>query len=424
MADVNLVDVTFSKIGNIKLKLLEVDGELEILSAGYMLQRYDSGSKPNTIKKDAQAIQHLYRFCIKEGVDIHQLVSSQSPFSMGQIEAFSAFCSVDVNTGERIGSSHYEQRMRISWSFIKWLWLFYQNRTKNELDKLKAAKLQFTLMEEGFKLYLKSPFSIEASVREGLPPKLRSHFFYIINPLPENTLNPWKSEKVRWRNYALLLTMILGGNRKGESLLLKLNHFALSGRRKYFEIVKSGDIDYPRSEAPSVKTLGREVELNDMMADIFEYYISVWRKKFKGAEKSMYMFLSNKDGQPLSVQTPNAILNELIKKHPEFEGKLSPHRLRNTFHDVLNDALNLMNVGESALSKKLNKAPIQEYAGGWKRGSEMVNRYPKGSIQREVGQLHHVIQSKILEPTEYAKAKRKEELARSDAEFEQWMNSQ
>tara|TARA_Y100001968_G_scaffold188629_1_gene172955 strand:+ start:248 stop:433 length:186 start_codon:yes stop_codon:yes gene_type:complete len=48
LTDVNLVDVTFSKLGNIKLKLLEVDGELETLSAGYMLQRYDSGSKPNT----------------------------------------------------------------------------------------------------------------------------------------------------------------------------------------------------------------------------------------------------------------------------------------------------------------------------------------------------------------------------------------
>ena len=395
-----------------------------MLSAGYLLQRYDSGSKPNTIKKDAQSIQHLYRFCIESGIDLHKLTSSQSPFSMGQIESYSAYCSADLSTGEQISAGHYEQRMRLSWTFIKWLWLFYQNRTKNDLDKLKAARMQFTAMEEGFKLYLKSPFNNDLSDKEGLSPELRSRFFNIINPLPENELNPWKSQKIRWRNYALLLTMVLGGNRKGESLLLKLNHFSLSGRRKYFEILKSGDIDYPRSEAPSVKTLGREVDLNDIMANIFEHYISEWRKKFQGADKSMFVFLSNKDGQPLSVQTPNAILNELIKKHPEYEGRLSPHRLRNTFHDVLNDALNLMNVGESSLSRKLNKAPIQEYAGGWKRGSEMTNRYPKGSIRREVGQMHQIIQNKILSPTEYADAKRKEEIAQSDAEFEEWMNRQ
>lgn len=417
---VKLVDVTFSKLGCVKLKMLEINGELEMLSAGYLLQRYDSGSKPNTIKKDAQAIQHFYRFCINSGVDIHRLVSSQSPFSMGQIEFFSVFSSIDMNTGAQISHGHYEQRMRISWAFIKWLWLFYQNRTKNELDYLKAAKLQFSAMEAGFNLYLKAPFRTDKVDKLGLSPELRSEFFNIINPLPENDLNPWKSDKIRWRNYALLLTMVLGGNRKGESLLLKLNHFSLSGRRKYFEILKSKDINYPRSEAPSVKTLGREVELIDIMADVFEHYISVWRKEFSSADKSMYMFLSHRDGLPLSVQTPNAILNILIKKHPEYKGHLSPHRLRNTFHDVLNDALNVQNIGVSSLSRKLNKAPIQEYAGGWKRGSEQTHRYPKGSIQREVAQVHQIIQQKILSPTDYANSKRLEEIDDMDAEFQEW----
>jgi integrase len=419
---VKIVNITFSKLSNIKLNLLEVNGELEMLSAGYFLQRYDSGSKPNTIKKDAQAIQHFYRFCIKSGINIHRLISSQSPFSMGQIESYSVFCSIDVKTGEQIGHKHYEQRMRISWAFIKWLWLFYQNRTKNELDKLKAAKMQFSAMEAGFNLYLKAPFKTDKIDKQGLSPELRNKFFNIINPLPENDLNPWKSDKIKWRNYALLLTMVLGGNRKGESLLLKLNHFSLSGRRKYFEILKSGDIDYPRSEAPSVKTLGREVELIDIMADVFEHYISVWRKEFSNADKSMYMFLSHRDGLPLSVQTPNAILNELIKKHPEYKEHLSPHRLRNTFHDVLNDALNVQNIGESSLSRKLNKAPIQEYAGGWKRGSEQTHRYPKGSIQREVAQVHQIIQQKILSPTDYANSKRQEEIDEMDAEFDEWAN--
>lgn len=396
MTEIKLVDVKFSKLGGIKLKLLEVDGQLEMLSAGYALQRFDSGCKPNTVKKDSQCIQHFYRFCISEGINCFKLVSSQSPFSMGQIEAYSAFCSIDVNTGEQISTQHYEQRMRVSWTFIKWLWLFYQNRTKNDLDSLKAAKMQFTAMEAGFTLFLKSPFKLAKADKRGLSPELRTKFFNIINPLSENKLNPWKTQKIRWRNYALLLTMVLGGNRKGESLLLKLNDFALTGKRKYFEIIKSGDIDYPRSEAPSVKTLGREVELSEAMANIFEHYIIVWRKKFIDADKSMYMFLSNQDGKPLSVNTPNVLLNQLIEKHPEYSGQLSPHRLRNTFHDVLNDALNVKFSDKGALGKKLMKAPLQEYAGGWVKGSEMTRQYPKGSIEREVAEIHQVIQQKLL----------------------------
>ncbi|TNZ23327.1 hypothetical protein CGK52_19725, partial [Vibrio parahaemolyticus] len=62
MSDVKLVKVTFSNLGNVKLRLVEVDNELETLSAGYLLQRYENGFKPDTIKKDAQGIQHLYRF--------------------------------------------------------------------------------------------------------------------------------------------------------------------------------------------------------------------------------------------------------------------------------------------------------------------------------------------------------------------------
>lgn len=135
------------------------------------------------------------------------------------------------------------------------------------------------------------------------------------------------------------------------------------------------------------------------------------------------MFLSSRDGLPLSVQTPNAILKQLINMYPEYEGVLSPHRLRNTFHDVLNDALNLMNAAESPLSRKLKKAPIQEYAGGWKRGSEMPNHYPKGSIQREVARMHFIIQDRILSTTEYAEAKRKEELDHSEAGFYEWMDN-
>lgn len=177
MGEVNLVDITFTKLGNVKLKLVEIDGQIEMLSAGYLLQRFDNGSKPNTVKKDAQSIQHLYRFCISDHVDIHKYISSQTPLSMGFIESYSANCSADINTGVQVSRGHYEQRMRVSWSYIKWLWLFYQNRAKNSLDNLKAAKMQFTAMEEGFKLYLKSPYASSVPNKEGLPPELRGKFF-------------------------------------------------------------------------------------------------------------------------------------------------------------------------------------------------------------------------------------------------------
>jgi integrase len=396
VGDVLLVDVTFEKLGGAKLKLIKIDAQLEILSAGYALQRYENRRKPNSIKKDMQAIQHLYRFCIQNNIDLHARIATQTPLSIGEIESLSAFCTINDATGETVGEQHYQQRFRQAWCFIDWLWLFYQNRSKHGVDELKASQLQRGTMESGFNLYLKAPYQTAKADRIGLGPDLQRRFMTIINPLPENDLNPWKVEKIRWRNYALLLTMILGGNRKSESLLLKLNHFSLTGHRKYFEIVKGDDVAYPRSEAPSVKTLGREIDLSDSLAEIFEYYITVWRKKFSSSNKSMYLFLSGRDGMPLALNTPNSMLNELIKKYPEFEGKITPHRLRNTFHDLLNNALDEKFKDDNSISRKLNKAPIQEYAGGWVRNSKMTSHYPKGSIQRKVAEMHLRIQQQAL----------------------------
>lgn len=212
-------------------------------------------------------------------------------------------------------------------------------------------------------------------------------------------MNPWKTSKVRWRNYILLMLLMLGGNRKGETLLLKLNHFQLTGRRKYYDILKTVDvIDYPRMETPSVKTFGRQVDLHDDLAELIEYYITQVRKQFVNWQASNYLFVSYRDGLPLSVQTPNAILNELVGRHPEFKGLLSPHRLRNTFHDLLNEALDKKFKNQSAFNRMILKSPIQEAAGGWARNSQMPERYAKGSIQAKVAEMQILIQQQAINP--------------------------
>jgi hypothetical protein len=113
--------------------------------------------------------------------------------------------------------------------------------------------------------------------------------------------------------------------------------------------------------------------------------------KFKNASKSTYMFLSLRDGLPLSVATPNESLKTLVKKHPQFEKILSPHILRNTFHDFLDEKLESTLENQGPIAKQAIKSSLQEYAGGWSSGSSMVNRYPKGSIQRRVGELRILI---------------------------------
>lgn len=395
----SLTTVVFDKLGGIKLKLVTESSQVDIFAGAYALQRFDNGSKPNTIRVDQSSILILYRFCEIQKVDLIERIANLNPLTIGEIESFSSYCGFAQQSGEQVNPNWYGARMRGAKKFIDYLWLFYEGRCARNLEQLKIAKRSYERMTAGFKLYMKAPYRGDKKDRIGLTPALQAKFIAIIDPDESNNLNPWKIYKVRWRNYILLLLLMLGGNRKGETLLLKLNNFQLTGMRKYYDIVKNKDvIDYPRAEAPSVKTFGRQVVLHDQLAALVEHYIVNVRKEFIGWQSTSYVFLSYRDGRPLSVQTPNSILNELIKQYPEFVGLLSPHRLRNTFHDLLNQALDRKFKGESGLSRKVLKAPIQEAAGGWAKNSNMPEHYAKGSIQAKVAELQALLQQEALKP--------------------------
>lgn len=399
MAEFALTTIQFQKLGGLKLKLVTIDQQIDLFAGAYALQRYENGFKPNSIKTDQCIIVSLYRFCELNGIDLVRRVADQDFLKIGEIEGLSSFCGYSQITGDRVSPAWYSARMRGIKAFINYLWLFYQDRSKRDLESLKASQLLYERMQKGFRLYAKAPYDHNRKDKIGLTPELQSKFIAIIDPSEANGLNPWKTNKVRWRNYILLMLLMLGGNRKGETLLLKVNHFQLSGSRKYYDLIKVVDAsDYPRMEAPSVKTYGRQVELHNDLAEIIEYYIVSIRKQFLNWQSSSYVFISYRDGLPLSIQTPNAIINELNSKYPEFKGLLSPHRLRNTFHDLLNRALNHKFKDESALGRHLLKSPIQEAAGGWARGSKMPERYSRGSIQERVADVQILLQQQVMNP--------------------------
>lgn len=390
-----MTTVRFEKLDGIKLKMVMVNHQIDLHAGAFALQRLDNGRKANSIKADQSAILHLYRFCERHAICLLERMTQLDPFKVGEIEAFSSDCGYTA-TGGQISPGGYAARMRGAQAFIDFLWRFYLDHQQKNVTILEEARLRYSSMSAGFKMYTKVPFKIGHEDRVGLSEELQTRFFLIINPAAENTLNPWKSHKIRWRNFILLLLLVLGGNRKGETLLLKLNHFQLTGPRKYYDILKIAANDYPRMETPSVKTLGRQVELHEDFAALIEYYITHVRPQFVGWKRTAYLLISSRDGLPLSLQTPNAVLNELIQKHPDFKGRLSPHRLRNTFHDLLNVALDQKFKHYSPLNRALLKSPIQEAAGGWVRNSLMPERYAKGSIQAKAKAAQVFVQAQVL----------------------------
>ena len=136
------------------------------------------------------------------------------------------------------------------------------------------------------------------------------------------------------------------------------------------------------------------------MAELFQHYILKNRVKFKGFLKLPDLFISTRGGHPLSVAGVNRVTEKIVKAYPEFKGLLSPHRLRNTFHDLLSDAQDKLLDHEmgnaSPMMKQAQKSVVQEYAGGWARGSKMTEKYPAGAIERRVMSITKTVQHNLI----------------------------
>ena len=400
VANIKVHKTQFKHLNGAYISLILINDKVDLFSASYLLSRLNNGIAIKTIEREAKALKKVYEYLIKNQVDLMSRLARLQPLIPGEIESLRDYLAINYETGDLLSTETFKHYFTTAQKFIEYWFNFYLSRV-SEAPKLQAGRIALETMNSGFLVNKKIPHNGRVNERVGLTPELQVLFFAIIDPSPNNQLNPIKSEKLRWRNYILFLTMILAGNRKGESLGLLTSDFQLSGNkdfRKYFEIVKRDRTfeGYGRKEIPSVKTKGRIIDLSHELAEIIEYYITDIRLRFRGANKSSYLFLSSHDGKPLYPTVPNQIMDLIKAKYPVFKDKLSPHILRNTFHDLLNSSLDETFEGMGSLRKQQIKATLQEYAGGWTSGSSMVAHYPKGSIQRRVGVLTQKIQTKIL----------------------------
>ncbi|MFK5986803.1 MAG: site-specific integrase, partial [Pseudomonadota bacterium] len=147
---------------------------------------------------------------------------------------------------------------------------------------------------------------------------------------PENI---WKDEGVRFRNQLIIHILYFIGCRKGELLTLKATDF--DPGKKTVNIRRDADNpDDPRADAPLVKTLSRDIEIDDELYEMVEDYIMKYRSKVKGANKTSYLFLSHQTGStianPLSIPSVDKIFASLSKK---LGFNVHPHALRHSWND-------------------------------------------------------------------------------------------
>jgi len=379
-----------------KLPLLVIDGCIDPFSDAYVMYLYEKGYSFSTLETSLRQIVLFYRYCNECKIDFYERMATLAGLDVSEIETWYSYCKIRVGDNNPAQASTINLRLQYSWDFINYWFAFFRDRAKPDTEKFKKATAVKDAMANAFNIYRSSPGKGANKDIEGLSPELRNKFFLIIDPRPENNLNPWKLSHIKWRNYILLMIFILTGARRGETLLLETDDFSLDGPNPDFAIKHRKRPSYPRQKPPAIKTKGRVTPLSDKMASICEFYIVAVRPFFKKSNNSTFMFLSGKDGGPLCRSTPNKIIEQLVNAYPEYKGEISPHVLRHTFHEMLEQRLIEVPQSDSPLVRQAINQGLHTLSGGWKENSTMPQRYTVGERKRRLHSLQRQIQNDHL----------------------------
>jgi len=229
--------------------------------------------------------------------------------------------------------------------------------------------------------------SVSAKIRfvRALPSPVLDDLF--AKALPLASQNPFKEQSIQFRNWILVMLMVLYGLRRGETLLLTVDSLNQglnldTGELKFWlNVTNTGDDD-DRSTPPSIKTAAshRQIPISEEMAEAIENYIS----EFRVVTGDHRFLITERGGKALSVSSVDKTLRQLslalspssleLFRSQTKKRYISSHDLRHTCACI---RYNLFTTSEDAARTMENMCEFF----GWEPNSNMPNKYSRGAIQ-------------------------------------------
>lgn len=348
-------------------------------------------NQTSTLQREIRTIGFFHRWADNHNINLIERLQSGYGLSSDEINpSLYDWLRKDFTTGKvikRLAVTTATLRTRLETVRDYILWHLDQTLSRMDMNNplFERVSEKRSLIQRQFNKDLPS---VRNNRRIGLDAEPRKRFMEIINPThPEN---PWH-KPVRFRNHLLCLLYVGLGLRRAEALKIYLGDLNLNGNRPTLTIKRRpDDINDPRLHEPRVKTLGRVIPLSPNLVSLLNEYILKHRTKIPNAKKSPFLFLSSKTGNPLNQGTVNNIIAQIVKKHSEFKGILSPHILRHSYNDTLSEIAKENNVSEHDATE------IRNYLCGWTRSSKQGDDYRQRHIQQQSISLSLTHQQKIF----------------------------
>lgn len=407
-------DISFESGERLPLLVDTASGIPDFESTQYILtQQRPRNLSASTLRSITRAIMFGYQVLELMGVDIDERIAYRSLFSLEEINelAYHFRQSQEVLRGRlaassqksliasiRKGTSGFHApgdavtvdsaaiRLIYFKGFVDWKVkkTLLGNASKEGADTLWKALQSFVQSIE-VRMPKKSHKG-DLELPEGLSKEEVQVLLELIDPASQN--NPWKSAAIKTRNRLVVSLLIATGMRKGELLGIKVHDIDFKAN----EITvhrRADDAEDTRVIQPNAKTRARVLKISSQLAREVHQYLVKHREEAQRARHHPFLFVSNGNGNPLSISAIDRLFNDLLAASFGRISKLSPHLLRHTWNDRFSELMDEKGMEEN------KEMDARSYQMGWAPGSGTAKTYTRRHIRKRANDASLVLQSRI-----------------------------
>jgi len=359
----------------------------------WLSQRY------NTAKYRLQDLCVFYEYADRHYPTFFEDAARLNIITRRQMNNLASFLLInfdyDIDDGVQVSPSTFNRRIDSIMLFLQYHYSRYIEKIE---DPEKTDALSRTVSRHNAHLakkrFTKSEVENQTKQTKPLEADQINIIRDIVRPSDDNftnEINPFRSALQR-RNACLVMLLCELGCRASELMLIRNNDDDLKLTTNSTVVIQQQKTNInefrARRDGASHKTLGRELPISQGLASLLIEYIEedrpLLRKPYKGAF-TQYLFVSEKDGGPMTTDGLNYVLDSLFRKTPDLKQVVYQHQFRVTRGGELRDGIDKNY--EGANSPMIKAGDMQDTLttwGGWSSTSSMPKRYTNAILQKRI----------------------------------------
>lgn len=356
--------------------------------ASVYAQRNWSAQAPSTVGKKLHAIEQIYSFATDfYGRDtLDRLLADLATDELDVL--LESFFNLQRNRATRSGADVHR-----SWQTVrKFVVETLRDLAHTPLQQSKSVELasQLQRWELRYRNLSPAPLPKRIYVLRALPACVVEELYSLFKP--NSAKNPFRSERQRWRNMAILLCLLHQGLRCGEALLLPVDAIKTGTDertllpRYWMNVQNKFEVEDPRyCDPPSIKNAqsNRQIPVSRTVAE----YIDTYATNFRGRSPYPQLFLNNR-GSPLGVRGLRRIFDRvstLLSRQAKSALAANLRSTRVSAHDLRHTCAvtRLAHFRAAGKDESESLAQLRSFF-GWSYTSEMPRLYARAYWERQI----------------------------------------